>query len=74
MSTYLVAFHVSNFPNVTSSSMGTVPHRLFARPTAINNNATALPLAAGELLIDALSDYIGVEYSLPKMDHVAVPK
>lgn len=72
MSTYLVAFHVSDFSNVTSLSTGDIPQRIFARPTAIN--ATALPLEAGELLIDALRDYIGLEYSLPKIDHVAVPR
>lgn len=72
MSTYLVAFHVSDFPNVTSSTTGTIPQRLFARPTAIN--ATALPLEAGELLVDALTNYIGIEFSLPKLDHVAVPR
>ncbi|XP_037037757.1 endoplasmic reticulum aminopeptidase 1-like [Bradysia coprophila] len=72
MSTYLVAFHVSDFLNVTSTPPRSVPQRIFSRSTAIN--ATALPLEAGELLIDALTDYIGIEYSLPKMDHVAVPR
>lgn len=73
MSTYLVAFHVSDFRNVSiDASPGKLPQRLFVRSTAIN--ATALPLEAGELLFDALSDYIGVEYSLPKLDHVAVPR
>ncbi|KAJ6629262.1 Aminopeptidase N, partial [Pseudolycoriella hygida] len=71
MSTYLVAFHVSNFINVTGSS-GKIPQRLFARSTAIN--ATAFPLEAGELLIDAITGYLGIEYSLPKLDHVAVPR
>lgn len=72
MSTYLVAFHVSDFTNATTSSDGVVPQRLFARPTAVN--ATALPLEAGKLLMDALTEYIGIDYSLPKMDHVAVPR
>lgn len=71
MSTYLVAFHISDFPNVTSLSPGEITQRIFARPTAINT--TELAVEAGELLIDAFREYIGIEYSLPKMDQVGVP-
>lgn len=72
MSTYLVAFHVSNFPHVTSTPPRPIPQRVFSRSTAIN--LTNLALGAGELLIDALSEYIGIEYTLPKMDQIAVPR
>lgn len=72
MSTYLVAFHVSDFSSVSVTPPRSIPQRMFTRSTAIN--ATALPLEAGELLVEALTDYIGIEYSLPKMDHVAIPR
>lgn len=72
MSTYLVAFHVSEFPHITSTPPRPIPQRIFSRSNAINS--TNLALEVGELVIEALSDYIGIEYSLPKMDQVAVPK
>lgn len=71
MSPYLIAFHVSNFPHVTTTPPRSVAQRIFSRSTAINS--TSLALETGELLMEALSDYIGVDYSLPKLDHVAVP-
>lgn len=71
MSTYLVGFHVSNFPHVTSSPPRPIPQRVFSRSNAIN--LTNLALGAGELLLDAISEYVGIEYTLPKMDQIAVP-
>ncbi|KAJ6633455.1 Aminopeptidase N [Pseudolycoriella hygida] len=71
MSTYLVAFHISDFPYVTSLTPGEIPQRIFARPTAINTTEVAVD--AAEVLIDAFRDYIGIEYSLPKVDQIGVP-
>ncbi len=71
MSTYLVAFHVSDFPHVTSTPPRSIPQRMFARPTAIHDTHTALE--AGELLLDALSDYVEIAFTLPKLDQIAVP-
>lgn len=70
MSTYLNAFIVSDFVFL-ESNQGRVPHRVFARSNAINQSA--LILDAGVKILDALGTYLGVEYSLPKMDQVAVP-
>lgn len=70
MSTYLVAFHVSDFSHV-SSNTSTIPQRVNIRSNALNQ--TNLALAYGEYLLHALSEYIGVEYSLPKMDQVGKP-
>lgn len=71
MSTYLVAFHVSDFGLVTSFPPKPIPQRVFSRPTALGS--TDVALEAGELLLDALSDYVDIEFSLPKVDHIAVP-
>lgn len=70
MSTYLNVFFVSDFVS-RASSAGIVPHRVFARESAINQ--TGLILDAGVLILDAIGTYLGVNYSLPKMDQVGVP-
>lgn len=72
MSTYLVAFHVSDFAHVTSTPPRPVPQRLFSKTTAVGT--TDLAFETIELFLDAITDYIGVDFSLPKLDHVAVPK
>lgn len=71
MSTYLVAFIVSDFGHLASSETRDVPQRAFARPNAVNQST--LMLNAGELILDALEGYLGVNYSLPKMDQVGIP-
>lgn len=71
MSTYIVAFHVSPFPHVTSTPAKRIPQRFFARSDAIG---TALEgLDAGERLIEAIGDYVDFDFMLPKMDQIAVP-
>lgn len=45
--------------------------RVFAQPSLIESSALAL--RNGERLLKALSDYLQVNYTLPKMDQVAVP-
>lgn len=71
MSTYLVAFIVSDFGNLSSSAPRDVPQRTFARPNAVNQST--LMLDAGERIMDALVDYVGVNYSLPKIDQAGIP-
>lgn len=71
MSTYLVAFIVSDFGNLSSSEPRNVPQRTFARPNAVNQST--LMLSAGERIMDALEIYLGVNYSLPKMDQAGIP-
>lgn len=66
MSTYLVAFIVSDFGHLASSEPRAVPQRTFARPNGVNEST--LMLSAGERIMDALENYLGVNYSLPKMD------
>lgn len=71
MSTYLVAFHVSAFPHITSSPPRRTPQRVFSRPDVIG--ATAEALNAGEQLLEAIEDYVDIDFTLPKMDQIAVP-
>lgn len=71
MSTYLVAFIISDFGHLASSETRAVPQRTFGRPNAVHQSH--LMLNAGERILDALVDFLGVDYSLPKMDQVGVP-
>lgn len=74
MSTYLIAFIVSDFKHLSISAAtgsATTPHRAISRPNAIEQNH--LVLEAGELILDAIANYVNVPYSWPKMDQVALP-
>lgn len=72
MSTYLVAFTVSDLQHSSNKDIpNAFPHRVFARPADIGS--TQLALQNGEKLLHALENYVGIKYSLPKMDQIAVP-
>lgn len=70
-STYLIAFIVSDFEFLENEFDGVVPHRTFARPNAVH--LTEFALQTGVDMLDALVDYIGINYTLPKMDQAAIP-
>lgn len=70
MSTYLVAFHISDFAHAFSSA-ASVPHRIFSRPSVVN--LTSRALRTGEIMLDALSEHFGIDYVLPKMDAASLP-
>lgn len=70
MSSYLIAFHVSDFAHATGS-FTLIPQRIFARPDGINQ--TSMALTSSELLLDAFVEYLGIEYPLPKMDQISLP-
>lgn len=72
MSTYLIAFVVSDFPFMFNTSNSNVfRHRIFSKPT--DQRDTKFALKTGERLFDALKSYLNVNYTLPKIDHVAIP-
>lgn len=68
MSTYSVAFMVSELHSIPE------PNRkftVFARKDMIND--TRYALKEGQVLLTEMETYMGMAYSLPKMDLVAVP-
>lgn len=70
MSTYLVAFMVSEMSNV-SSSIKDHRYSVWARENAISNAHYALSI--GPKCLEAMEVYTSVAYILPKMDLVALP-
>lgn len=68
MSTYLVAFVVSDF-DVQKSEDGTF--RVWARHEAINQSQYSLKI--GPKILKCYEDYFKIKYPLPKMDMIALP-
>ncbi|XP_052895825.1 uncharacterized protein LOC128303012 [Anopheles moucheti] len=68
MSTYLLAFVVSDFQYRISGTQ-----RVYVRPNAFSEALFALQ--AGVKILQALDDHLGIPYStyMPKMDQIAVP-
>ncbi|KAG4077604.1 hypothetical protein HA402_003031 [Bradysia odoriphaga] len=71
ISTYLVAFVVSNFPHLPGNTSRPILQRVYARPTAMNQ--TDLIFQISEPMLDNMIDYFGVGYPLPKLDSIALP-
>jgi aminopeptidase N len=69
MSTYLVAFIVSDFENLNSSAK--YNFSAWARPNAIQNAQYSQSI--GPQLVNFYENYTGIEYKFPKIDQVAVP-
>lgn len=68
----MIAFIVSDFEYLESSDLSRRVHqRVFSRPNAVH--LSELVLEAGEEILDELEDFIGVDYSLPKMDQAGIP-
>lgn len=69
MSTYLVAFVVSDYVNTTNAN-GTF--RVWTKPDAADQAQYALEV--GEKVIEKLDDYTGIKYStyMDKMDQISI--
>ncbi|XP_074482007.1 thyrotropin-releasing hormone-degrading ectoenzyme-like [Sebastes fasciatus] len=74
MSTYYLAWAVCNFTYRETTSDGGVTIRLYARPDAISSGAGDYALHITKRLLGFYQDYFKVQYSLPKLDLLAVPK
>lgn len=70
MSTYLLAFLISDFVSIESNKYG-LPQKLYVRDSA--EDRAAFGLEAGVEILQALQTYLNVEYVLPKMDQAAIP-
>lgn len=68
MSTYLVAFIVSDFEMLKSESRN---FSVWARKEAINQSHYSLDI--GPKILEYYEDYFKIKFPLPKMDMVALP-
>lgn len=73
MSTYLIAYLVSNFDYVENQNnpLYQVPFRVYSRPGTQDTAQFALEF--GQRSMVALKNYTDFKYEFPKMDKVAVP-
>ncbi|XP_043463932.1 aminopeptidase N-like [Leptopilina heterotoma] len=66
MSTYLVAFVISDFEYKTDS-----PITVWSQPALIDK--AQYPLTMGKKILKEMAEYTGVVYQLPKMDQIGIP-
>ncbi|XP_055743496.1 endoplasmic reticulum aminopeptidase 1b [Salvelinus fontinalis] len=71
MSTYLVAFIVSDFQSVSKTTSHGVKISVYAVPDKIDQ--TDFALNAAVRLLDFYDDYFDIPYPLPKQDLAAIP-
>lgn len=73
MPTYLNAWVVSDFKSIghTDTAGTGFTQRIYARPNAIDRAPFAL--ATGRRTLAAFASRFGVNYTLPKLDQIAVP-
>uniref|UniRef100_A0A8D3C9F5 Aminopeptidase n=1 Tax=Scophthalmus maximus TaxID=52904 RepID=A0A8D3C9F5_SCOMX len=71
MSTYLVAYIVSDFLSVSKTTQHGIKISIYAVPEKIDQTAFALDAAVK--LLDFYDDYFDIPYPLPKQDLAAIP-
>lgn len=69
--TYLVVFLISEFEAKSVFNRNGFEHRIFAQHSSMA--ATDFGLTVGLQVMDAFEEYLGIRFSLPKMDQAAVP-
>ncbi len=67
MSTYLVAYVISNFESINDTTSKNIAVEVSARPDAISNGEGAFALNETMFIIDFFIDYFNVTYPLPKI-------
>lgn len=69
MSTYLLAFIVSQFDHTETLERNTV----YARPQEIAEGKGQYALETGDKVLKAIEEFLSVNYTLEKMDQAAIP-
>ncbi|XP_035669348.1 aminopeptidase N-like isoform X1 [Branchiostoma floridae] len=75
MSSYLVAFVISNFTyreNVTGLH-GNITLKVWARPDAVENGEVDYAIAVASKVLTYYEEYFGIPFPLPKLDMAAIP-
>lgn len=73
MSTYLVAFVISNFEKISKySPVNNVLIEVAGRPEAISSNEGEFALNEAAEIIDFFSSYFGIKYPLTKSSNLRV--
>ncbi|KAK7096269.1 hypothetical protein V1264_005581 [Littorina saxatilis] len=71
MSTYLLAFVISDFVNLNATTSNNITYRVWARPESIGQAHYALEV--GVKVLTFFEDYYKIPYPLPKQDMIAIP-
>lgn len=70
MSTYLVAFVISDFVYTENNDR----IRILSKKETIENGRTAYSLNESLKMLEALEEFTGIKYKFKKLDLVAIPK
>uniref|UniRef100_A0A0P6IZN9 Aminopeptidase n=1 Tax=Heterocephalus glaber TaxID=10181 RepID=A0A0P6IZN9_HETGA len=73
MSTYLLAYIISEFDNVESLSPGNVKIRIWARPSAIAEGHGAYALNVTGPILNFFAEHYDTPYPLEKSDQIGLP-
>ncbi|KAL7036908.1 hypothetical protein ACKWTF_008989 [Chironomus riparius] len=71
MPTYLLAFIVSDFQNITVNTSG-IPQKFYGRPEKIQQDDLLFAAGVAEKILDIYETFLLTDYPLNKLDHVAV--
>ncbi|KAB5581869.1 hypothetical protein PHYPO_G00180550 [Pangasianodon hypophthalmus] len=71
MSTYLVCFAVHRFTFVERRSKSNIPLRIYAQPSQIHTAEYAANVT--KIIFDYFEEYFDMEYSIQKLDKIAIP-
>lgn len=72
MQTYLLAFVISDFEYVENLTVVPI-QRVYAKPSSIINGDADYALSVSPGILKKFEEYLGVNYTLPKMDQIALP-
>ncbi|XP_061552400.1 glutamyl aminopeptidase [Phycodurus eques] len=71
MSTYLVCFAVHQFDHVERLSARGIPLRIYTQPSQIETATYAANTT--KIIFDYFEEYFNMNYSIPKLDKIAIP-